>query len=537
MENMLQPAEPAVVAPSNGTDAAADSDAATQPTQARSRRLFFLRPSLTDVLFVALLAVLFFAGKYGLASLLADGDAGWHIRTGEHILDTRTVPTVDPYSFTRAGQPWYAWEWLSDVVFALAFRAMALKGVVLLAALLCVSACVLLFLQTLWRGGSMLVTLVLAQLATGAASIHFLARPHVFTLLLLVLSVWLIEIDRRSSTRWLWLLVPLTAVWTNLHGGFLSLIACAGLVAVGQAIETLLEPAPRRAGFRKAARYATVAAACLAASLVNPYGWQLHRHLLQYLRSDWIRSMIQEFQAPTFRTENQMQFEVLLLLGLVCCGLLLKKRRITEVLLILFWAHEALTSIRHATIFAIIAVPIASAELSGYWRAWSSRHGKRSLVGILAALERDMTPAFRFPGVWCAAIVAGLLLVNQPIPWPTDFPAVIFPVDSVARHREQLAASRVLTSDEWGDYLLFVNYPRQRVFADGRSDFYGPSIGNDYMALYMARFDWQRLLDKYRVESIFIPVDWPLATVLKTSAGWRLVDDDGRVIFFVRKSP
>jgi len=139
------------------------------------------------------------------------------------------------------------------------------------------------------------VALIVSLLAVGGASIHFLARPHIFTLLLL----FRMRVDARIgpphspetvSGGW-W---PLTVVWTNLHGGFLALIALLGLTAVGVAIEAFLDMERLHGAYR----YAKLTAACALASLINPYGIQLHIHVFEYLRSDWIRSVIQEFQAP-----------------------------------------------------------------------------------------------------------------------------------------------------------------------------------------------------------------------------------------------
>src|SRR5664279_1121072 len=67
----------------------------------------------------------------GYRMLFRDSDAGWHIRTGEAILATHRLPHSDPYSFSRAGQPWFAWEWLSDVAAGAAHRAAGLTGVAL----------------------------------------------------------------------------------------------------------------------------------------------------------------------------------------------------------------------------------------------------------------------------------------------------------------------------------------------------------------------------------------------------------------------
>ena len=93
-----------------------------------------LVPSLADLLFIALIAWLFLStGAHGWQSLLADADVGWHIRTGEYILDHHQVPHQDLYSFSKPGAPWYAWEWLTDVIDGLLFRWAGLKGVVLAA--------------------------------------------------------------------------------------------------------------------------------------------------------------------------------------------------------------------------------------------------------------------------------------------------------------------------------------------------------------------------------------------------------------------
>src|ERR1700682_45090 len=96
-----------------------------------------LLPSLTDFFFGALLLWLFIGG--GGKSLLGDGDTGWHIRTGDYILEHHVVPQKDFFTFTKPDEPWFAWEWLSDVIFSWIHQSWGLKAIVLLAGvLLCV---------------------------------------------------------------------------------------------------------------------------------------------------------------------------------------------------------------------------------------------------------------------------------------------------------------------------------------------------------------------------------------------------------------
>src|SRR5215471_6217666 len=87
-----------------------------------------------DLAFVAAAITLFYCLFLfqGYQQLFRDSDAGWHIRTGEAILDTHQLPRTDPYSFTRGGQPWFAWEWGADVLSGEVHHAAGLRGVALL---------------------------------------------------------------------------------------------------------------------------------------------------------------------------------------------------------------------------------------------------------------------------------------------------------------------------------------------------------------------------------------------------------------------
>jgi len=173
-----------------------------------------LAPSLPDLLF-ALMLVALFGKPNGWQSLLGDGDTGWHIRTGDYILAHGAVPAQDIFSFSRPGQPWFAWEWLSDVIFAQCHRFWGLEGVAVLGGLLVCLSAALLFAWLLRRGTGAGIALGVTLAAASAASVHYLARPHLFSLVLLIAGLWLLDEDRREPTYWLWTLVPMAAWWAN----------------------------------------------------------------------------------------------------------------------------------------------------------------------------------------------------------------------------------------------------------------------------------------------------------------------------------
>jgi hypothetical protein len=497
---------------------------------AEGRRLnSWLAPSLGDVLLVAWVAGFCLTGW---DALLADGDTGWHIRTGERILATGAVPRADPYSFTKFGEPWFAWEWLSQLVLAAAFRLAGLKGVVLAAGVLIAGFGLLLVRWMLWRGASPVAALPVALLALGASSVHFLARPHLFTWWLLAISLWLWERDTLRSDRWVWLLVPLSALWANLHGGFAAWLASLAALTVAQAVEAALgwRPAP---AYAPALRSALIWLACAAATLANPYGWQLHAHLVQYLSADWIRDAVLEFRSPVFRTENTFLFELLLFAGLMAAAALAGRRRLAPAVLILLWAHAALVSARHIPIYVIVAAPVIATELSALWLRLAA---PRTVAATLERVAADWASQLGRISVWPAVAVAALAVGPIPVRWPEDFPERRFPVAMVSRQEQVLQGAPVFAYDEWADYLIYRLGERARVFLDGRSDFFGPELVSDYLAVWSGRHDWEQILERHACGVVLVPASAAIASLLKLSRNWRLVDDDGQAALFVRRA-
>src|SRR5260221_11235007 len=132
-----------------------------------SPALRFLLPSVRDIIFIFLFWSLL-AGPLSNRPL-ADADIGWHIRTGEMILATHSLPRTDPFSSTMQGQPWFAWEWLYDIGLGILHEACGPNGVVWLCGLL-VAAIFALLLSELLQGGIGLPLAIVLMLLAGVAS-------------------------------------------------------------------------------------------------------------------------------------------------------------------------------------------------------------------------------------------------------------------------------------------------------------------------------------------------------------------------------
>jgi len=512
----------------------------TQP-----RFAFRLLPSLADMAFLMPIAFLF--GRLdGLLHLLADCDTGWHIRTGQWILAHHTVPVQDIFSFSKAGSPWYAWEWLSDVIFAGLYGWGNLAALALFAILL-LSVVFVLVYRLARRRANVLVSIAVTMIAAAASSIHWLARPHLFTLLFLTLFYIALE-NVRAGRRRLWgvpylVWLPLaTVVWTNLHGGFFVGIVLIGAYGVGELLAIVLTAGEPDWGpaLRRAAGYFAAAGAALAASLVNPYTYHLHEHIWKYLGDPFQRDNISEFTSMNFHHPLAIFLEFLLVMSVAAAFWAGSKKSFTEGVLLLVFAHAALNAGRNVPLFAIIATPQVAAAMDAALRRLPSL----DVAGWLGALakrfnrlaeetgETERIPRWHLASVAGVAMVAALLWAPNPPPkFRAEFDPKRFPAKAVER-LGRYASARVFTYDQWGDYLIYRLYPSQKVFLDARSDFYGSDFLKKALEVINVTPGWDRTLACFGVDTVLMPPATPLAGALKESAHWRVDYDDGVAIIF-----
>jgi hypothetical protein len=337
------------------------------------------------------------------------------------------------------------------------------------------------------------------------------------------------------------LIPPLVALWANLHGSFFIAPLTLGLYGAGYLLRELVadDRAPLLGGLKTAGECLACAAACLAASLLNPYGLELHRHVLSYLRDAKQLDVINEFQSLDFHHPPALYFEILLLLGVLAALSSIRRNRWGDALVILVWAHFALHASRNIPIYALFAAgPIASMlrQAPGELLDSSFAPWWRSLVRRLFSFGNDVHDLERVERipilpVLALAAIGFLLRSGAPLPkFRPEFSRTVFPVAAMAvfdRH----PAHRILTGDQWGDYLVYRRYP-EKVFVDDRSDFYGAAFDRDWVTLLNGRYDWRDQFLRFRFDAVLLKTSDPLASVLKQSAEWTPVYDDGMAIVF-----
>ena len=485
-------------------------------------------PRIPEILFAAILIWMFASGQ-GWTVLLSDGDTGWHIRNGERILDTRSVPHSDAFSFGADGHSWFAWEWLSDVLFAGLFRWGGLRAVSMFCGIVIAAAVSVMFRHLVWRSVGMAIAFPLALVSVGASSIHFLARPHVIGLLLFAIVAWMIDRERAASARSTWILPALFLLWVNCHGSFLAGLALLGLW-LGERILRIKDG-------RRILKPVIVVAACGVVTFCNPYGWRLHAHAVEYLRSGWIQANVEEFQSPHFRSESMLQFEILLVSGLAAIPWLIRRREFYPGCVILLWAHESLSSVRHVPLYCLAAGPFLGSWVQHHWDRTVRTSAQDSLLRVVNAIDATWRPWNRGYTVWPLVLCLALSAFSSKS--GIGFPANKFPVALMERNATRFSVAspgRVFSSDQWSDYLIFRFYPGVHVYFDGRSDFFGPWRGASYQKLMGGAADSADLLAREQIAWALVPKDWALSAILTVDARWRMVDEDAQAILFTRNS-
>jgi hypothetical protein len=507
-------------------------------------------PSFADVFFIVLAGILGFSQAN--AALLFDSDTGWHIRNGEFILATHSVPHVDSFSYTRAGWAWCSFEWLYDTTIAAIHHFAGLNGVVLFTAVVIAFTFALLFRLLLRRSGSFVTAMGLTLLAVAAAQVHMLARPHVVTWLFVLLWVELLHrFEEGSSAALLWL-PPMMLVWVNAHGGFVLGLVLLALFGCASIWNYLMAPGTENR--RKILQLGAVFCTCGAVTLLNPYGYKLHLYVYRYLSDSFFMDSIGEFQSPNFHSGSYRYFELFILLAVL--GFALARERVTErvtttdLLLLLFSIHAGLFACRNIPIAAILM----SLSMAPLWAGIISPKGNplpcpRLLASALKAvngISEDMAVMegnFRGHALAIVVLAAGMAIVlNGGRVFSTQivsahFSEKAFPAKAAEFIAQKGIHDHLFNTDLWSGYLIYKLYPGTKLFVDDRHDFYGEEFIKEYLDVKYAAPRWRQILDKYQVKWVLIDTGSPLATVLKESRDWRAEYNDGMAIVFARVSP
>ncbi len=456
-------------------------------------------------------------------------DIWWHLATGRLIVDTRTIPDSDPFTWTRHGQPWITHEWGWEVPMYLLYARWGHGGLMILRTAVAVGACALLAWLCLRRGAGPLATMAVGALAIFAARPLFNDRPQVATILFFVAMLCLIEMAERGRERWL-LATPLLMIpWVNVHGGFIFGPALLGLYGaccfvrwVGQyRADQPLRPAP--------AILAGAVVLTLAGCLVNPNGVAGATYPLDYIYGPhaWHKTWITEYESPDFSNPIFLYLGLLIVATATIFAVSQRRARLWDVVLTAAFLFMTLKWQRNVALFAFAVAPALAMHLS-------------HVLDDLGLARPGRDPARREPSVLFAAIIAVLaVLASTAAPSAlrraSDAFSTDMPVQCVHYLERTGIDGRMFNTYRWGGYLIWHLWPQQRVFIDGRADVAGRPLVEDWQKLHKLQDGWEEVLERYQIDWAVLSVRSPLCRALDLDPNWRRAFEEPTGRVYVRR--
>lgn len=416
--------------------------------------------ALTPLLFGLTLLLAVF---WGTRPLIHD-DLFLHLATGQYVAENLRVPTTDPFSFTRFGEPWVSHEWGFGVVSYCIWWLTGYWGLVALKAAVVIAILVLLFTLMIRASGvprqdASPGLFALLALGLWAVDDQLVLRASLFScLFLLVLLRLLLRFDRTGCRMAMLGVAGLFLLWANFHGEVVFGLFALGLVTLESLAGRWLERrggAPFYLQVQTDRPYLLLFSGSFLLSLVNPNGIEVLLYPFRLARFLFVGEVPLEMGHFTGAAPAAIPAFYLLVAILLGSLLPLDRARalsLTQIALVVAFFVLSLRSHRFIFYFTLFALPVIA------------RLATRP-AGRLATSHRWRRAHHLVLGVATIALAAACLQA-----WrghPRVAVSRHFPAGAVRFFDRQGVEGRFFNHQNYGGYLLW-NLSRP-VFWDGRN--------------------------------------------------------------------
>lgn len=491
---------------------------AAQPAPAGTLRYaiqsFFSFPVMLAFM-LALLAV------FTVRSRFDDPDMWWHLKMGQIIWTTHTIPLQDTFSYTTNHHPSVPQEWLGEVSLYIAYKLGGYSGLMLWVCLFASAIFIAAFVFCSAYGGNLKVAFLGGVIVWLFSTIGLAARPQMIGYLLLIVELFLIHLGRTRSPRWFLCLPVLFALWINCHGSFFLGMVVAGIFLVSSFVHfqsgSLVAP---RWDAERRRKLIIALVLSVGALFLNPDGI----HQVLYPANALVSQRLalgasQEWQATSMSDPRALALLLVLLGSFLTVVLRRSELYFDELLILVAATWLGLSHQRTLFAFGILVAPILSRQIAGLWEGY----------------ERDKDPH------WLNAIfMAGsLLAMVYIIPNAKELSAQTeknSPVKAVEFIKSHQLAGPMLNDYGFGGYLIWAA-PEYPVMIDGRADVYEWSgFFEDYEKWAMLENNPKDLPDKYKVNFCLLASQSPMAQAMSLVPGWKIVYSDQNSVILLRES-
>lgn len=482
-------------------------------------------------LLVGILALVFLAlALERLTTTTADPDLWGYLAFGQLLWQTGCFPYQDVFAYLPTLNPWIYHEWLTGVLFYPLYQTLGAAGLQVFKYLMGLTSLWIIYATARRRGATPLAAIAALFLVQVFLTLGYSpVRAQVFTYVFFPLTLYLLETARLTEGFGrLWLLVPLKALWANLHGGFLAGLGLVALYGLGEALSR-----------RRFLPYLGIFFLSALATLINPYGLKYWGYLVTAVTLPRTE-IIEWFSLWGAYQRGLFVMECLLFLTVVVVGFLYfawsRWRELTGILVFGFTVYLGLKHLRHQVFaYMVLGVYLPTAITS--------------LIQALGAQSR-LKPFLTNSSWKKAAVVSGALLLGlfsyriaAKGPFSLDLPShprssgqdpVYYPLGAISYIKENHLKGNLLTEFNWGEYLIWVLYPDCRVSLDGRYEtVYPEAVCLEYFDFINARENWRDFLAKYPPDMILLDSRTKICSLLRQEKAWRLLYEDPGAALFV----
>lgn len=469
---------------------------------------------------------------------IVNNDIWWHMAVAREILEKRSFPASDPFSFATYGRPWVPHSYLADLFLYLVYRLLSAPGLIAWRAMMVLATFTLTARILRTRSLPYVYSAPFLVLAMISIQTRFLVRPHLIELLFPIVLLGMLLRPKRKGKSYFVLAALLQVVWVNTHPSFYLGPMLAAMFLVGDGLGAWLgnrtpfvaHPGPRWKGLRFAGVLVLV---LIAASFVNPRPYHFIMQPLVGEQRELVSTYIMEWRSPFDSAVGDAPFRPYYEMVLASVWLLFafSVRRMQAVTLLAAIAFTLLSLEAHRfrVELALIALPLVLLQVkeSGIMEV---------VAGKLRFLGRTALPRAAGIAATLAVVAAGRGFFELDGAVAARYPDEAF--DFVV---ENGVAKRPFHSIGFGSYLLWKIYPERMSFIDGRN--YAPDLYRDFLLCQRDGAGLREVSSRYALDAFILPEPSAcdpgmrnIHRILESSKGWSLVHVDGKAYVYVRNS-
>lgn len=413
--------------------------------------------------------------SYFLLKKVDGNDFWWHTKIGEYIFQNKTIPLIDVFSWYGAENSlyWISHEWLSEVIFYL-IESIGGFWLVYILTFSCIALLliILYIFNKKYMDKHKLFVFVWLTLGILLITITFSPRPHIFSYILLAITMYILyDIKNNEQSKKIWFLPLVSCLWANIHGGSSNLPYIIAIVFIigGCFNFTFSRFTGKKLTKLQLKKISISSILSIVALFINPHGFKMITYPYVNMGDSLMLSLINEWRCPDIKLSSDIY--IFVLIAVILCIFFVSNLKIDLTDFILSGAFIYLTfkSIRFVVLLYIVSSFIVFKYINKIdIKEKYINYSHLFILGITMIFSLSVFNIF--------------LIDGSPITRTMSDEAIAVVKD--------FNPKRVYNDYNTGGDLIYNEIP---VFIDARADLYSSNILRDFASIiYMTGYDSEK---------------------------------------------